>query len=209
MIRASVSNQIYCIVRDQILSGEYPLGSYINIAQMCTELGVSNTPVREALTKLESEGLLVKTGNKYKLIEISEKRNNDMDQFMKISVLGAFELCVEKQKLDELYLALVEAYRKQSELFNSSDYASYVRSAIDFDRVFFIVADNSFLLSTLENITAIFTLMVFNKHRSDQRSNFEEHAAILEAIRQKDVERARRLLREHYNKPLDKSPTGA
>ncbi len=207
LVRASVSNQIYHIVRNQILTGVYKLGSYINIAQMSTELGVSNTPIREALSKLESEGLVTKLGSKYQVIEISEKQNDDMDQIMKISVLGAFELCVEKQKLDELYLALAEAFERQCELFHSDDYEAYVCSAIDFDRVFFTVADNSFLLSALESITAIFTLIVCNKHQSDQTSNFEEHVAILEAVKQKDVERTRALLLAHYNKPLSKYPT--
>lgn len=207
LIRTSVSNQVYHIVQKKILTGGYKLGGYINIAQLSTELGVSNTPIREALSKLESEGLVIKTGSKYQVIEISEKQNNDMDQLMKISILGAFDLCVEKQKLDELYFALNAAYQKQRELFNSENYYDYICSAINFDRVFITVADNSFLLSTLENITAIFTLIVSNKHQGDQNSNFEEHAAILEAIRQKDVNRTKALLLEHYNKPLSKYPT--
>lgn len=207
LVRTSVSNQTYHILQNQILTGRYKLGDHINIAQLSTELGVSNTPIREALSKLESEGLVTKTGSKYQVIEISEKQNNDMDQMMKISMLGAFELCVEKQKLDELYLSLKEAYQKQRELFHSDDYYGYIRATIDFDRVFITVADNIFLISTLENITAIFTLFVSNKHRADQTSNFQEHAAILEAIRQKDVELARTLLLAHYTKPLSKFPT--
>lgn len=207
LVRTSVTDQVYCIVRNHILTGVYGLGSYINIAQLSSQLEVSNTPIREALSKLESEGLVVKIGSKYQVIEISEKKNTDMDQLMTISMVGAFNLCVEKGKLDELYYSLAAAFQKQKEMHSRADYYDYMCATLDFDRVFISVADNSFLTSTLDSIMNIFLLMICNKHRGDQEANFEEHEVILDAVKAKDVDRVRLLLQDHYTKPLSKYPT--
>ena len=52
------SDLAYTVVRDRILTGEYPPGSSFNQATLAVELGISTTPLREALRKLESEGLV-------------------------------------------------------------------------------------------------------------------------------------------------------
>lgn len=52
------SDLAYTVVRNRILTGEYPPGSTFNQATLAVELGISTTPLREALRKLDSEGLV-------------------------------------------------------------------------------------------------------------------------------------------------------
>ena len=94
VIRHSVKDQVYLIIKERILRGDYPTGSPLNIAQLTTELGVSNTPLREALSILENEGLVVKSNMRYQVISLSDELNEDLNQVTTIQALGALDLCV-------------------------------------------------------------------------------------------------------------------
>ena len=61
--RITVKDQIYEIVREKILTQEYELGSKINMLELSKELNVSNTPIREALSMLERDGLIINKPN--------------------------------------------------------------------------------------------------------------------------------------------------
>src|SRR6478752_8591756 len=54
----SVVDQVYDAVRARILSGDLPRGSRLRQAALADELGVSRTPLREALRRLSTEGLV-------------------------------------------------------------------------------------------------------------------------------------------------------
>src|SRR5438067_4882383 len=54
----SVVDQVYLAMRERILSGELPRGSRLKQEELAAELGVSRTPLREALRRLASEGLV-------------------------------------------------------------------------------------------------------------------------------------------------------
>ena len=55
----SVKEQTYQIIKEKILNQEYPAGARININKLAEELGISNSPIREALSLLEQQGLVI------------------------------------------------------------------------------------------------------------------------------------------------------
>ena len=57
--KQSLVDQIYSHLREEILTMHIPLGSRINVNEIQEELGVSSTPLREALNRLQQEGLVV------------------------------------------------------------------------------------------------------------------------------------------------------
>ena len=61
--KQSLVDQIYSRLRDDILNLRFPLGSRINVNEIQDELGVSSTPLREALNRLQQEGLVVMENN--------------------------------------------------------------------------------------------------------------------------------------------------
>ena len=61
MPRSVLSDETYAIIRDLVLEHEVAPGQRVNIDALSADLGVSPTPVREALARLESDGLVVKT----------------------------------------------------------------------------------------------------------------------------------------------------
>lgn len=60
----TLSEQIFTIVRDQIVSGKLPVEQAIRQDALANELGVSKIPLREALARLEQEGLLISQANR-------------------------------------------------------------------------------------------------------------------------------------------------
>ena len=58
IVRRSVREQVLEVLRKAILDHTYPLGSRINLDELKRSLGVSNTPLREAISILEGEGLV-------------------------------------------------------------------------------------------------------------------------------------------------------
>lgn len=55
----TLSEQIFSLVRDRIISGRIPVDTAIRQDALAAELGVSKIPLREALARLEQEGLLI------------------------------------------------------------------------------------------------------------------------------------------------------
>lgn len=201
LVRHSVKDQVHDIIKDKILSGAYPLGSDINIAQLTTELGVSNTPIREALSRLETEGIVVKSGARHQVVEFSEKSNSDLDEVVSILVLGGFDLCVSHRQLETLARELRAAYERQLDSRSLGSY-EYLCATIDFDRTIIRVSGNSLLADHFEKVSVLLTLAVSNKHQTNTEENLKEHEGILQAVERMDIAAARNRLQAHYNKPL-------
>ncbi|MFO4963667.1 GntR family transcriptional regulator, partial [Salmonella enterica subsp. enterica serovar Derby] len=60
----TLSDQVFEIVLERIVSGEIPTGAPIRQDALAADLGVSKIPLREALARLEQEGLLVSQANR-------------------------------------------------------------------------------------------------------------------------------------------------
>ena len=60
----TLSEQIYALIRDRLVSGELPLGTPIHQDALAKELGVSKIPLREAFARLERDGLLMSITNR-------------------------------------------------------------------------------------------------------------------------------------------------
>lgn len=63
IVKQSLAEQIYTVLRKDILTLNYPLGSRINVNEVQEKLGVSSTPFREALNRLTQDGLVVMVPN--------------------------------------------------------------------------------------------------------------------------------------------------
>ena len=69
----SLADQIFANLESDILSGVYPRGSVLTEVSLSEELGVSRTPVREALKRLEQEHLVEECGKGLLVLSITEE----------------------------------------------------------------------------------------------------------------------------------------
>ena len=69
----SLSDQVFERIEEDILTGKYPRGTILTELSLCSDLGVSRTPVREAMARLEQEHILESTGKGMKVLSITSE----------------------------------------------------------------------------------------------------------------------------------------
>jgi DNA-binding GntR family transcriptional regulator len=94
---ASVVDQVYGVIRERILAGDLPRGARVHQEDVAADLGVSRTPVREALRRLAAEGLIEMRTNRG--ARVTDLAPDDMDQPYEARLLvepGAARLAAQR-----------------------------------------------------------------------------------------------------------------
>lgn len=204
IIKKSMKDQIYDLIRERILDEKYRFGDKINIMGLSNELGVSNTPIREAVSMLERDGLVKVTPNAGpRVIEYSPALFRQVEKAMETLILGALELNVSLDRREKLVKLLDASLKSQEKSYNSRNYHKYIQDSLGFDSCFIRCASNPFLDKMYREIYDIFYLVTLYDHEQNESERFNiinEHREILEAIRSNDIPGARNLIMQHYHK---------
>lgn len=202
--KKSVRDQVYDVIKQKIFNQEYQLGDTINITSLCKELGVSNTPIREALARLEAEGLVTTTmSSKVNVINLDEKIFTDISTFFCSQILGAFSLCRIMGKTSLLIRMLEDALESQKAALNEENEYLFAFKAIEFDRTFVAATENETMLKIYDSQSSLLylqTLHTYHKDAEIRRENLEQHRAILEAVKMGNVEDAMKKIYHHFDK---------
>lgn len=197
--RHSLHGKVYEKIREDILNGKYEQHTELKEAAIGAELGVSRTPVREALRQLELEGLVNMIPNRGAFVNrITEKDVQDI--YLIRSMLEgqcarwATEYITEAQLEDlEETLCLSEYHTKKNHIDKLYELDSLFHEQL-------YAASNSRIL---KHVLSDFHDYVKQVRRasiaSDGRSvkSTEEHRVIFEAIKARDADRAEELAKEH------------
>ena len=206
LIKTSIKQQVYEIIKEKIINQEYALGEQINIKLLGEELSISNTPIREALARLNAEGLVTSSQNlKFRVVEFAEESYHELNQTIAVLELGAYDSAEELGLSGQLAAMLEERLTAQRAALAEKDYEGFIRKAIEFDRCFLAVLDNEKLLSVFDGLSTLFFLAVRHNHQKSEpnrESNVQEHENILAAVKRRDASEVKSLLRRHYDKHL-------
>ena len=86
----SIADQVFDILERDILTGEYPRGEVLTEARLCEKLGVSRTPVREALLRLEQEHLVLSSSRGMRVLGLEPGDIEDIYEIrMRVEGLAA------------------------------------------------------------------------------------------------------------------------
>ena len=197
----SLRGKVFQSIRDDILKGKYEENEELRESTLGKELGVSRTPVREALRQLELEGLVKIIPNKGAYVTgITGK--DVCDIYVIRSLLEglcarwATEHITEEQidKLEEIILLSEYHVNKKKEL------ASQVTKLDgEFHEVLYEASNSRILehvLSDFHNYVQSARKMSVTKQDRAEKS-IAEHKEILQAIKEKDADRAEKLANEH------------
>lgn len=197
--RYSLRGRVYNKIREDILSGSYKENDELKENTIATELGVSRTPVREALRQLELEGLVTMIPNKGAYVTgITEKDIHDIYMIRSylegLCAKWACEHITEAQieALDEiLYLSDFHARRSHHEQMVELDnkFHELIYKASGSKILDHVLSDFHHYVERIRKIT------LSMPSRASKAS--QEHAAILDAIRKRDGDRAEALANEH------------
>ena len=199
LVHESLGERVYKSVRVLILSQAHPPGSKLNVEQLCRSLGVSRTPVWDAMRRLETEGL-VTTVPRHGVFVL----NYDVDKIRDLfAVRGALEGLAARQAAQDLApdhrASLEAAVRELERAARSSDVEDYSRAAIAFHDGVLAAARNQVLGRLLENVYAqILVLRLRSLHLPHRlASSVAEHGDIFTAIAAGNADRAEALSRAH------------
>jgi len=207
----SESDPVYRRLRRMILEGHYRPGARLVEDRLARDLGVSRTPVREALARVAIEGLVHAAPNRGAVVR-SFTRADLLDSFELRAVLEGHAAFRAAQRITPDQLAALEA--AASALEGSLEQAFGSRQ----EEVHFLVAENQRFHATIvaasgnERLRAILPIIVdvplqyrsFLWYSPEERatSNFF-HRGILRALHDRDPDRARGLMEEHILRGRD------
>lgn len=205
--KTSIKDQVYDIIKNKIFSLEYGFGDTINITSLSSELGVSNTPIREALSRLEVEGLVTSTLNsKVQVIDITEDLFRDIDRTFYAILSGCYTTCYLEDKIEYLLVLMEEAILAQERALMEKEYMDYAFKAIEFDRCFVAATGNDYLLKTFDMKSPILYLLTRYTHQHPEPNrefNLSEHQQILNAVKKNNFMGAQKLIYIHYDKHFE------
>ena len=202
--KTSMKDQVYEVIKDKIFKQEYDFGDTINITSLSKELGVSNTPIREALSRLEVEGLVTSTlSTKVEVISLNEKIFSEIALSFFVQIFGAYGLCRAQGRTEHLIKLMDAALQEQRAALAAGDYAAFVEKAIAFDRTPVVATGNDKMLSIYDNLASMLYLLTRYNHQQTENSrqeNLAQHEAIYNAIIKDDLQEIEHLMYIHFNK---------
>ncbi len=198
LTREPLYERAYKTVLQMILDGNLKAGQRVTEAFLAELLTVSPTPVREAMRKLEHEGLLQSSGNAVRITKLSER---DVEQLyscrLALEMIG-LPLAIENldsQELHKLDLILKEAERAAAK----GDFVLLVRKNTEFHDSLIEASQNGWLRSVVGFVTRPLGLvrMQITVNQREVTRILGDHRTILKWIEKRDVRRATLALRKH------------
>ncbi|MCR5833429.1 MAG: GntR family transcriptional regulator [Selenomonadaceae bacterium] len=187
------------VLRDAIKRGVLEPGERLMEVQLAEELGISRTPVREAIRKLEQEGYVImipRRGTYVSSISIHDvKEIFEIRTALESLSIGLATMRIEPEELEKLRTKLEEI----KGYIESNDIDKIVETDIEFHGLLYQVSRNDRLVSIINNLKEQLaryrTLSMSYPGRL--RETFEEHTAIVKAIADGDMDAAREAAERH------------
>ena len=190
---------VFNTLRQAIITGEFAPGERLMEISLANRLGVSRTPVREAIRKLELEGLVIMIPRKgAQVAKITEKNLKDVIEIR--TVLEEFAAVLACERIDQNGIRdLRQAHEDFIRSVENGDILDIVDKDETFHDTIFRATNNDRLISIINNLRE-----QFYRYRMEyvkdirQRSNLvEEHRELLNAITNRDSVKAKELMRTH------------
>ncbi|WP_411675825.1 GntR family transcriptional regulator [Caproicibacter sp.] len=197
MSENSLKEKAYKMIKEKIVSCEYLPNTFLNENILQKEIGVSRTPIRDAIGRLEQENLvriLPKKG-----IVVSDLSINEISSIYEVRLLiEPFAIEGYADKIDKATILNYKNYYSQNNSFENIDEVYQVDDEIH--HIFISATQNKYLIQTYDNIQVqnrrIRILSGKKIEERMERSN-QEHIRILDAVLSDQFEQAARHMTEH------------
>ena len=152
--RLTLKDQAEEMVREMIRSYRFEPGKWINIERLAKDLGVSRTPVAQALKVLESEGLVKHVPNQG-IRMASMTTDMALDLYLVRGLLEGMACKLATEKIDQkTILRLEKILERQEKIVQERDVLAYSNSDFDFHSIIYDCCGNWLVKELLENIKA-------------------------------------------------------
>jgi DNA-binding GntR family transcriptional regulator len=204
--RTFIRDGIYQSLREWIVRGDLEPGEKIKDKELAVQLGVSRTPVREALRKLQDEGLVETAANRW-------------TQVASLTIRDAERIYPIIQKLEELALALAFSKLSKQHIRSMKNSNSQLKVALSrndshaamaadatFHQILIDAADNSELTTILEQLKVKYKRieLAYFSNADLLLASFEEHQMLISALETKNFEAANQALASNWQASIER-----
>lgn len=201
----SVRDQVYTQLMDLILDGSYPAGMRLDLNEISESMGVSKTPVNEALQGLLREGLITvkpRSGTFVSKIDIQTAIENF--GFRLAVEVGAAEAIMErvtKREIDELEHINESMRSRFSGNPKKADLRQAVRDDFSFHRAFVAASGNAVMTEKYCRANALLIVMRLQDlyDLGEFNQSCDEHALIIQNMRDRNIEGLRKACKAHID----------
>lgn len=189
-------------LRNQIIEGNLKLGQFLSERKIADDLGVSKSPVREALAQLREEGLVIIEPQKgVRVFTLTENEVAQICDFRQAIETAAFDLAI-KRSPDNLANDMEATVTKMEAAQNRGDMKRYLALDTEFHHLIFKHCQNTYLSASYERyIGKISALRTHLAGLPDHtKLSFDEHKKILQAVRERDTGKIAALLKTHIDR---------
>ncbi|MDU7163353.1 MAG: GntR family transcriptional regulator [Anaerococcus vaginalis] len=198
--RKFIKDEAYDLISKKIISGELKPKTRIRINEMSEALGISRTPVREAILRLEDEGLILSKANRWTMvapINIDETLNI----YPIISSLEQLALKIGFSNInDEVIEELENINENIKKIQSKKNHIKILELDQAFHKEIIDLAHNSEIDSLLDGLKRKVSRVdiYFFENDSHKMSSFDEHAEIIKYLKKKDLEKALLALEKNW-----------
>ncbi|MCK4241335.1 MAG: GntR family transcriptional regulator [Candidatus Atribacteria bacterium] len=199
-----LSQKVYRALKTEIIKGSLKPGTKLSEGKIAEQIGVSRTPVREALKELAAEGFVKMNPNQ--AVVVSNASVKDIQEVLQIrGVLEGLAARLTAKVISEEEIKELEKYQKQMEYYTKKDdVLAFSEMDAEFHELILNICGNNKLIQIRKNISD-------QAHRYRIRSlsipgrlkySLKEHQEIVEALKRKNAEQADRLSQKHIENVL-------
>jgi DNA-binding GntR family transcriptional regulator len=193
------------LIREAIIEGRLEPGRRLKEEELARELGISRTPIREALLVLQSEDLVVATPNRGATVKVHEA--HDLHDLYELRAL--LEGHASRRAAERITPAALAALRMSCERFDGlstdDDLRALVRENLFFHNTILEVAASVRLASMVRKVIEL--PLVYNSYRwyspEQKRISAHYHRQIVTALSARDADRAELIMKEHLFEARD------
>ncbi|MGX9133324.1 GntR family transcriptional regulator [Rummeliibacillus sp. JY-2-4R] len=186
--------QAYEYIRDHILNGELERGTKLTEERLAEEMGISRTPIREAIRKLEQEGLIQKK-------RVVNPTDTDLRHIFQVRILlegFAAKFCANYMTEKQL-----EDLRTCVEIGTTGNTEEIMAANYDFHQIIVGATNNPMIIDIIDRMQSIIYLFRKTVVYHKRPNLIEEHDKIFQAILLHNGDEAERLMKEHLQNDLD------
>lgn len=201
--RYVLTEEIYRLIKRHILNHEWPPGKKINIDELARELGVSNIPIRESLSRLATESLV--TFIPYKGMFVTEMTARDLDEIFELRIhleLLALEKAIDVipddalSRLEQVLLDIKEEMQEKASVIDGVRRMNESLHGLILDH-----CGNDTLRRLVRGYIERIERYIIRVHRDIEEDHslieWEEHREIVNPLVNRDVVRAKEALQRH------------
>lgn len=201
-LRSTTQDAVAVSLRRAIVSGELPGGTPLVLSELAEQLGVSTTPVREAIRRLATEGLVDIVSYRSSVVHLPSA-DEIAEVYQLRMLLEPLAISRSVVQISPAELDAADELRRQMEA--TTDVGEWVVMNHDFHGILVDGAHSPILaslLATLRDAASLIVGLSIRTQPAQLTDGNADHAELIEAFRRGDVDRAVEVTREHLESTL-------